>query len=132
MLDESKIKEAANAFLEKTREAYTWDCGIVSYPTEIKEIENEIKDDFVAGTQWAQQEFIKTLWHDVSEEPEEHSDIIYIDDKGCVWSEYDYCADNYEDGRYKGWQSFITNIIQVTKWCYLSDILPQEVSNSSV
>ncbi len=126
MIDEKKIEEAAYAFLEKTREAYTWDCGIVSYSTEIKEIENEIKDDFVAGALWAQQEFVKSLWHDASEEPKEHTDIVYIDDKGNVWSEYDYCAEKYDDSMRKGWQSFITLGIILIKWCYLSDILPKE------
>ena len=85
-----------------------------------------IEQAFKDGAEWAQKEFIKSLWHDASEEPQEHSDIVYIDDKGNVWSEYDYYADNYDDAFHKGWQSFINTGMPVIKWCYLSDILPKE------
>ena len=107
MIDEKKIKEATEKYLEEE--------GYKPY----------IEQAFQDGAQWAQDEFIKSLWHDASEEPKEHSDIVYIDDKGNVWSEYDYYADNYDDALHKGWQSFINSGIPVVKWCYLSDVLPK-------
>ncbi len=127
MIDESKIKEAANSFLKKTREAYTWDCGIVSYSTEIKEIENEIEEDFIAGAQWAQQEFVKTLWHDASEEPK--CNIFtpcVVELEGDYYNGRKFEIHDYHKGcgfsNSEGW----VDKKEVIKWCYLSDILPKK------
>ena len=109
MIDEKKIERTANLVF-----------GDIDKKPSLE------KDAFILGAQWTQEEFVKSLWHDASEEPKEHSDIVYIDDKGNVWSEYDYYADNYDDALHKGWQSFINSGIPVVKWCYLSDILPKE------
>ena len=112
MIDENKINAAATAYARET-----W---------------NNDEDQFMCmhgsktGAQWAQQEFVKSLWHDASEEAKDHTDIVYIDEKGNVWSEFDYYAGNYDDAFHKGWLSFISNGIQVIKWCYLSDLLPKE------
>ena len=113
MIDEKKIKEAAGEWA-------------ADHPSPRPNVYEDKKEGFVQGAEWAQEEFVKSLWHDASEEPKEHSDIVYIDDKGNVWSEYDYYADNYDDALHKGWQSFINSGIPVVKWCYLSDILPKE------
>ncbi len=114
MIDERKIKEAANRYIGHEPEA---DEGI--------DVAME-RVSFQDGAQWAQEEFVNSLWHDASEEPQDHTDIVYIDNYGNVWSEYDYCADNYDDALYKGWQSFVNSCRIVTKWCYLSDILPEK------
>ena len=108
MINEKKISQATFKYLEEK--------GYKPY------IEQAFKD----GAEWAQQEFVKSLWHDASEEAKDHTDIVYIDEKGNVWSEFDYYAGNYDDAFHKGWLSFISNGIQVIKWCYLSDLLPKE------
>ena len=89
--------------------------------------EEQMKDAIEKGIRCGIQEFVKSLWHDASEEPEDHTDIVYIDEKGDVWREYDYYADNYDDAFHKGWLSFVNNgVLRIIKWCYLSDILPKE------
>ncbi len=130
MIDEKKIEEAAYAFLEKTREAYTWDCGIVSYSTEIKEIENEIKDDFVAGALWAQQEFVKSLWHDASEEPRKGANcILHI---SCEFEEnpednyQEYTTAVYLGGGFSEDHFPSEADVYTMKWAYLDDILPKK------
>ena len=111
MIDEKKIKAAANNYAALgPSDSFTM----------------ERYASFQDGAEWAQQEFVKSLWHDASEEAKDHTDIVYIDEKGNVWSEFDYYAGNYDDAFHKGWLSFISNGIQVIKWCYLSDLLPKE------
>ena len=88
---------------------------------------DQMKDAIKNGILYGIVEFVNFLWHDASEEPEDHTDIVYIDEKGDVWREYDYYADNYDDAFHKGWLSFVNNgVLRVIKWCYLSDILPKE------
>ena len=112
MIDEKKIKEAATKYAGER-------------PKDL--LSTERQSSFKDGAEWAQREFVKSLWHDASEEPKDHTDIVYIDEKGSVWSEYDYYADNYDDAFHKGWLSFVNNgVLRVIKWCYLSDILPKE------
>ena len=113
MIDEKKINKAMSSYATETfnhiEERFAAMCG------------------FKEGAEWAQKELIKSLWHDASEEPEDHTDIVYVDEKGNVWSEYDYYADNYDDAFHTGWLSFVNNgVLRVIKWCYLSDILPKE------
>ena len=109
MIDKKTINQATEKYLEEE--------GYKPY------IEQAFKD----GAEWAQREFVKSLWHDASEEPEDHTDIVYVNENGSVWSEYDYYADNYDDAFHTGWLSFVNNGFQrVIKWCYLSDILPKE------
>lgn len=125
MIDEKKIEEAAEDIYEEYFSGnydYTISEEDHSPLFEGANVIHAVK----LGAQWAQKEFVKSLWHDASEEPQEHSDIVYIDDKGNVWSEYDYYADNYDDAFHKGWQSFINTGMPVIKWCYLDDILPKE------
>lgn len=56
MIDDKKIEAAA---INK--------CGFISF-------------EFYSGAKWMQEEFLKHLWHPASEKPEEHTDIIYIDE----------------------------------------------------
>ena len=123
MIDEKKIKEAATNHMIKEY----CDDGDWSFPCDTDDIKEQCELDFKAGAAWAQREFVKSLWHDASEEAKDHTDIVYIDEKGNVWSEFDYYADNYDDAFHKGWLSFVNNgVLRVIKWCYLSDILPKE------
>ena len=127
MIDEKKIWEMVESVFEANDYAYNmsevsesdWDISLWD--------EEQMKDAIEKGIRCGIQEFINSLWHDASEEPEDHTDIVYIDEKGDVWREYDYYADNYDDAFHKGWLSFVNNgVLRVIKWCYLSDILPKE------
>ena len=79
-------------------------------------------EDFKDGAKWAINEFLKDLWHPNTEEPDKSkSDIItlgfdndaYLQFKESIlWSE-------------ESWRHSISRC-QITKWAYLSDILPKE------
>lgn len=77
---------------------------------------------FKAGAKWAINEFLKDLWHPNTEEPDKsESDIITLgfgDDaylhfkESVLWNK-------------ESWRHSISRC-QITKWAYLSNILPKE------
>lgn len=97
MIDESKIYKAASVYQEENGHPF-------------------IEEAFQDGAQWAQQEFIKNLWHDVSEEPKDDTDII-------VSRRSKYAMIHYSAGG--NWGSYI-ELVNVERWAYLDDILPKE------
>ena len=114
MIDEKKIEEFIKHYCKETG---------AKEKNEVELLTGGIKEGAYTAIKW----FLKDLWHDASEEPKDHTDIVYIDEKGSVWSEFDYYADNYDDAFHTGWLSFVNNgVLRVIKWCYLSDILPKE------
>lgn len=124
MIDDKKIEEAARG----AADLYEQDLPIMSYyeDTEVdgqhhfcQEFGAELFKD---GAKWAIQEFLKDLWHPAEEEPDKSkSDIItlgfgndaYLQFKESIlWNE-------------ESWRHSISRC-QITKWAYLSDILPKE------
>lgn len=104
MIDKEKIQEAA----------YDMNDG---------ELTNDklMRGGFVCGAQWAQAEFVNSLWHDASEEPKKEGVYILMrhTDGSCECFRYTgFCDVTWEEERkrLKWWD----------KWCYLSDILPKE------
>ena len=79
--------------------------------------EDDIRQAFVKGVIFADNNpDLSSLWHDVSEEPKEDVDILFISKNGKVHkvskidlSLYDWLKDN--DG--------------IDKWAYISDLLPK-------
>lgn len=82
----------------------------------------QIKEAIKLGAKWAIEQFLKDLWHPNTEEPDKSkSDIItlgfdndaYLQFKESIlWSE-------------ESWRHSISRC-QITKWAYLSDILPKK------
>lgn len=82
----------------------------------------QIKEAIKLGANWALEQFLKDLWHPNTEEPDKSkSDIItlgfdndaYLQFKESIlWSE-------------ESWRHSISRC-QITKWAYLSDILPKK------
>lgn len=119
MIDEKKIAEAASAHLNDVRADYgVMGGGVYSYPSDLRDIEEQIKDDFTAGANWALQEF-KTLWHDTSEEPEGYDEWVLLH----------YSVGNYyslqQVTNIRSWENFVKNI-PIESWCYIDDLLPKE------
>lgn len=108
MIDENKIKSAARGYSE-----YTYGT-LDEHPL--------IVEAFKEGAKWAINEFLKDLWHPNTEEPDKSkSDIItlgfdndaYLQFKESIlWNE-------------ESWRHSISRC-QITKWAYLSDILPKK------
>ncbi len=89
-----------------------------------------IIDGFINGARWAQEEFLKDLWHDASEEPKKDANcLVHI---SCEYE--DTPEDNYKEyttAMYLGggWSEdhFPSEAdVFILKWCYLDDILPQK------
>lgn len=87
-MDKEKIEEAAQEYLVSEYYdacAHEWDL-----PCDIADIKTQCKKDFEAGALWAQQEFIKSLWHDASEEPDFESKRRLV----CMYGE----TEDYAEG----------------------------------
>lgn len=102
---------------------------------------------FHSGALWAQREFLKSIWHDAEEEPTKEGVVIgywYADGElrsfTINWLEMrkdffemaekkltgkDALTDEeLEEHIHKSWRDFKDRGLR--KWCYISDILPQE------
>lgn len=116
MIDKYKIAKAARQISEKVVDAKGFDD---SKPTHLAFLDCHV-DGFNAGAKWAINEFIKSLWHPASEEPDKiKSDIITLgfdNDAGIQFKEYILWNE-------ESWRHSISRC-QIIKWAYLSDILP--------
>lgn len=74
---------------------------------------------FVYGAEWAQEEFVKSLWHDASEEPLVDKPILieYIADKKKKYT--------FSSNRPSSWEDYVSKF-NWSKYCYIEDILPKQ------
>lgn len=107
MIDKEKIKLSAIVEADK-------------YNPTISSLDKEeaCRASFMNGAQWAQKEFVKSLWHPASEEPEDGATVLII-------SEDDGSSTILIDTDYPDWKSEV-EFWQITKWLYLDDILPKK------
>lgn len=75
---------------------------------------------FKDGAKWAINEFLKDLWHPVSEEPEENKKLL------VQYTNY-MVEDDYEidmNVTHIPWRYLVTTY-NFKKWCYIEDLLPK-------
>ena len=124
MIDDKKIEEAAI----EAADLYEKDLPIMSY-NEDTEVDGQHHfcqefgaELFKDGAKWAINEFLKYLWHSIEEEPDKRkSDIITI-------GSYNYISIHLKESfiwKEESWRHSISRC-QITKWAYLSDILPKQ------
>ena len=124
MIDDKKIEEAAR----ESADMYEKDLHIMSY-NEDTEVDGQHHfcqefgaELFKDGAKWAIHEFLKDLWHSIEEEPDKRkSDIITI-------GSYNYISLHFKESfiwKEESWRHSISRC-QITKWAYLSDILPKQ------
>ena len=108
MIDDKKIEEAARNYCNNRYSASQDDAFIA--------------DGFRHGAKWAINEFLKDLWHPNTEEPDKRkSDIITI-------GSYNYISIHLKESfiwKEESWRHSISRC-QITKWAYLSYILPKQ------
>ncbi len=106
MIDEKRIKEAAGEWAAE-------------HPSPRPNVYEDKKEGFVQGAEWAQEEFVKSLWHDASEKPKLNTYCIgyYKDFSDCM------VFNNPSDGA--DWDTYVQHS-SLSKWCYVDDILPKE------
>ena len=81
---------------------------------------------FLHGVEWAD-EHPADVWHDVSEEPIVNStQIVYQDKSGICWF-----ASNQERFEYDWDWERMAAAFQMTRWAYIRDLLPKEVSDDN-
>ena len=118
MIDEKKIGKIATLYAKETwnheEEQFAAMCA------------------FKEGTLWAQQEFLKYLWHDVSEEPDvRHKTIICLYKDGVISQDYEVYAEATEHDDHVlvmgefDWEYYAREA-EIEKWAYKNDILPKE------
>ena len=104
MIDDKKIEIAARRYSEVT------DCD--------KQEALLIEEGFKEGANWAINEFLKDLWHPISEEPEENKKIL------VQYTNYDLATDHEVDmnAHFTEWKQHAVSY-KFMKWCYIEDIL---------
>lgn len=85
-------------------------------------------DGFKEGAKWAQKEFVNSLWHDASEEPEKFKPCLVYGVFTYEGEEpiEDYCTSVYTS---YGWaEDYFPRDYEpdIVRWCYIDDILPKE------
>ena len=116
MIDDKKIEEAARG----AADLYEQDLPIMSYD-EDKEIDGQHHfcqefgaELFKDGVKWAINEFLKDLWHPISEEPVKDKPFLYQ-------TLYDgFGLNQISDA--KDWK-FIIKYQKATKWLYIEDLI---------
>ena len=104
MIDEMNLNEEAECYAKSVFRYY--------------EAAHACKLGFMAGAEWAQKEFIKSLWHDASEEPDDEKEIIISMNVGTIEEECVMLIYRKENP-----STLFANGCR--KWCYLSDLLPK-------
>ena len=115
MINDEKVEEAASVY--STSNGYS-----VIGPDGRMSLKPELETAFEAGVHWAINEFLKDLWHPIEEEPDKRkSDIITI-------GSYNYISLHFKESfiwKEESWRHSISRL-KITKWAYLSDILPKQ------
>ena len=122
MIDNKKIEEAARG----ASDLYEQDLPMMSYDEDTEvDGQHHFCQEFGAelfkdGAKWAINEFLKDLWHPVSEEPEENKKLL------VQYTNY-ILEDDYEIDMnipYVSWRYLVTTY-NFKKWCYIEDLLPK-------
>ena len=122
MKDYKKIEEAAIG----AADLYEQDLPMMSYDEDTEvDGQHHFCQEFGAelfkdGAKWAINEFLKDLWHPVSEEPEENKKLL------VQYTNY-MVEDDYEIDMnipHVSWRYLVTTY-NFKKWCYIEDLLPK-------
>ena len=125
MIDKKKIEEVAEDIYEE------YFSG--NYDYTISEEDHsplfEAADVIYAvklGAEWAQKEFVNSLWHDASEEPNQFEMIVAITGGMDSLTNFDAEVYNFPFKMSKGDWVDLVDQDGIVRWCYLSDLLPKE------
>ena len=111
MIDDNKIEEAAVKSANYLK-------GICDFT-----VINAFEEGFKEGAKWAINEFLKDLWHPVSEEPRKDVSIIVEthNDKNMFY----YAWNRWQDNFYPSWNDAII-CSRVSRWLYIDDLLSKK------
>lgn len=118
MIDNKKIEDAATvASISDTEKGRVREGYVINA---LGDHENGFREGYIEGAKWAIDEFLKDLWHPISEEPEENKKLLVQYTNYMV--EYDYEIDM--NSPHIPW-GYIVTTYNFKKWCYIEDLLPK-------
>lgn len=111
MIDDKEIDIAARA------QALSKHINETSY-FQLRSIE-----DFKDGARWAINEFLKDLWHPVSEEPREFAEVLA--EAKITESIKTYISFKRNDALFKNWDAYSSGA-NITRWLYIDDLFQKK------
>lgn len=117
MIDDKKIEEAKDNIFNKHFLKNNEGMICVDHISEPVYLDYQIKQAIELGAKWAINEFIKNLWHPVSEEPKKERVFLYKTSfKGYVLNQI------FDGNEWK----YIIKYQKATQWLYIDDLLPKK------
>ena len=114
MIDDEKIEEVASVYGTSN------DYSVIG-PNGRMSLKPELENAFEAGARWAIREFLKDLWHNTKEEPEDDKNILIEHKCGDLL----YHTENYDCYYDDPWDVKV-RILNITRWLCIDDLLPKE------
>ena len=110
MIDDKKIEEAATvASISDTEKGSVREGYIISA---LADHENGFREGYIEGVKWAIDEFLKDLWHHVSERPRRNTTYL-VQIRDCIFETF------YDSEEWK----FFVKGCNITRWLYIDDLL---------
>lgn len=120
MIDDKKIEEAATvASISDTEKGRVREGYAINA---LADHENGFREGYIEGAKWAISEFLKDLWHPVSEEPKREAQRTYILGKTRA-SESGVLPMLLRQNT--DWKEFPI-LHGVTRWLYIDDLFPKK------
>lgn len=114
-MDDKKIEEAAIvASISDTEKGRVRESYVIRA---LADHENSFRKGYIEGAKWAINEFLKDLWHPLSEEPKESIFMLSEYEKGKYYA-------NYFDKNIRDWSNN-----RLIRWLNIDDLLPKEGDN---
>ena len=118
MIDNKKIEDAATvASISDTEKGRVREGYVISA---LADHENGFREGYIEGVKWAITEFLKGLWHPISEKPKKECVFLYK----TMFKGYGV----HEIVDKSEWKC-IVKYQKATKWLYIDDLLPKEGGN---
>ena len=76
---------------------------------------------FIDGAEWMQKEFLKDLWHPVSEKPKDNK-VLFVQYHQLGRKDPCYITLNLD--KITNWRDTVTDFL-IQRWCYIDDLLPK-------
>lgn len=104
-----------------------WDEGRKYDFIEVSERPHQTTD---TQCHWREYTDLTQVWHDASEMPKEETWILATNEKDIIDVYHLRKGRKYNfDGNLIDWSKFVVNF-NLTKWAYISDLLPKQFENS--
>lgn len=123
MIDDKKIEEAATvASISDTEKGRVREDYVINA---LGDHESGFREGYIEGAKWAINEFLKDLWHPVSEEPEDDKNILIEQKYDISCSNLYYGIEEYNSCYGLQWNDKV-RILNITRWLYIDDLFPKK------